>query len=147
MSSNGTVDRFVAESKLFVHLDEPGRAAIVSIAEEVRFPPSTRILTEGEKGDCFFVLMSGQVRVSFERFGVEKHLATLGAGAVFGEIAALTDEPRSANVTTESEVHALRFVRGPVLEILNKYPKIVSLLHRVGLKRSEDTLQKILDDA
>ncbi len=142
--SDDALDRFVAESKLFGMLDAEGRQRLAQIARQTTFTDGATIVTEGETGDAFFVVVSGTVRVSADSFGEEKHLANLGSGAVFGEIAALTGEPRTATVAAEGDVAALRFERAEVMAILQDFPKVLGLLNRIGLMRSEDTLEKML---
>jgi hypothetical protein len=71
----------------------------------------TTIVREGDDGDLFFVIRSGQVDVA--RAG--KHIATLGPNEYFGEIALLHDAPRSATCValTDVELYTLgreRFV-------------------------------------
>ena len=67
--------------------------------------PGERLITQGEAGDTFYVLGTGQVDV--DRDG--EVIATLGPGQHFGEIALLTDAPRNASVTahTPARVFAL----------------------------------------
>lgn len=142
--SDETLDRFVAESKLFGMLDVEGRKRLANVANRTVFADGAHVVTEGETGDAFFVVVSGNVKVSADSYGEERHLANLGSGAVFGEIAALTGEPRTATVIAEGEVVALKFDRVQVMAILSDYPKVLGLLNRIGLMRSEDTLEKML---
>ena len=144
--SGDTLERFISESKLFSMLDPEGRDRLTQAGTTTSFPVGATLMKEGEIGDAFFVLVSGNVRVTADDFGVEKHLANLGPGAVCGEIAALTNEPRTATVTVEEPVKALRFERNIVMEVLRDYPKVLGLLNRIGLMRSEATLERMLGD-
>jgi CRP-like cAMP-binding protein len=127
-------------------LDEDGQRRVVGASALVIFPDRTFIVREGDAGDSFFLIISGAVEVDAAGFAETKHLATLGPGAIFGEIAALTREPRTATVTTVGETHLMRFDAHRVLEILKSYPKAIEMLNRIGLKRSEEALERILDD-
>jgi CRP-like cAMP-binding protein len=140
------IETIIQRSRLFALLDDAGRAALVRVATEQTYPARTAIVREGEAGDAFYVNVNGTLKVTVNGYARPRNLATLGPGAIFGEIAALTGEPRTATVTTETEAHVLRFDAEPVMEILKDYPRVLEILNRIGLKRSEETLQKVLSD-
>jgi CRP-like cAMP-binding protein len=141
------LDAFLRRSKIFSLLDEDGRARLARIAQEVEFPAGTVIVREGEEGDAFFCTLSGTLRVSANDYSEsEKHVATLMGGSVFGEIAALSGEPRTATVTAESDVRALKFEIVAVFGVLKDYPKVLAELRRLGIHRSEDLLSKVMEE-
>src|SRR3970282_2556688 len=72
-------------------------------ADEIDLRDGHVLTREGRPGREFFVLIEGTARVT--RNG--RKLADLGAGDWFGEIALLTDTPRSATVTATSPVRIL----------------------------------------
>jgi CRP-like cAMP-binding protein len=67
-------------------------------AERLDAAPGKVIVSEGSAGAEFFVILSGTARV--ERSG--RQVATLGAGAFFGDLALLDRAPRNASVIAES---------------------------------------------
>lgn len=79
-------------------------------AMEVRvFAPSHAAILEGERGGSVFVVARGEVRIARKVAASEagseegdelEELAVLGAEAVFGEMALLTEAPRVASVHT-----------------------------------------------
>jgi CRP-like cAMP-binding protein len=60
--------------------------------------PEERIVLQGTDGDSLFVVADGEVEVVLRREGVDTAVDTMGRGAVFGEMALLTGERRTATV-------------------------------------------------
>ncbi len=69
-------------------------------AEDVRVPAGKVLVTEGETGHEFFVILEGTAKVT--RQG--RRIATLGPGQAFGELALLDKAPRNATVVAESDM-------------------------------------------
>jgi CRP/FNR family transcriptional regulator, cyclic AMP receptor protein len=67
---------------------------------ERSFNEGDEITTEGESGIGFFVIEDGEARVTIQ--GDERR--RLGPGDYFGEVALLTDRPRTATITAESDL-------------------------------------------
>ncbi|MBN2358973.1 MAG: cyclic nucleotide-binding domain-containing protein [Deltaproteobacteria bacterium] len=136
---------FAKQSKLFELLDDAGRKRMLEAAVSVRFGVGETIVCEGDTGDAMFVIRSGMVRVTAEALDGERQVATLGPGAVFGEIAVIGHEQRTATVRAEGEVELWRFDVAAIDAILADYPTVRELLARLGLRRSELTLEKLLE--
>lgn len=77
--------------------------------------------------------------------GEEKAVAELTDGAFFGEMAVITNQPRSATVTARGELSCLRIPKQAVLDILNDYPKVKEVVAKIGLARTEDTMEKLME--
>lgn len=70
--------------------------------EEETFSAGTRIVSEGESGGRFFVLLEGRASVSIG----DRKRGRLGPGDFFGEMSLIDGQPRSATVTADSYVVA-----------------------------------------
>ena len=65
---------------------------------QVNIPAKATIVTEGERGDSFYVLMSGQAAVRRKSGRANRKVADLTPGGYFGELAILDPAPRNASV-------------------------------------------------
>ncbi len=144
MSDELPVSELAKVSKLFEVLDEAGRKQLLGLSRKLHFAAGAEICKEGEKGEEFYVVTKGQVKVTADDFGTPKELATLSAGQFFGEMAVLSGQPRQATVVAASEVELVGFPRQAVDAVLAQYPAVREMLNKVGLARTEDTLQKMM---
>ncbi len=76
------------------------------------FQAGDTIIRQGELGDRFYVIESGQVEILREEAGLPaQRLATRSAGESFGEVALLRDTPRTASVRCLTAVDVISFTR------------------------------------
>ena len=88
---------------LFERCSKGELAAIANIADQIERPEGRVVVHEGELGQEFWVLVEGSAEVTREG----TRIATLGPGDFFGEIALVSNVPRTASVKTTSPVRAL----------------------------------------
>jgi CRP-like cAMP-binding protein/Zn-dependent protease len=122
----GTFDRFLADMaevpdfgptlqaaaelrKLppFATLQPSQLADLLEHGAWITVPPGETLIEQGEEGDSFYVVGSGQVEVLDDG----RPVTTLGPGAHFGEVALLLDVPRTATVRARTPVRAFRLDR------------------------------------
>ncbi len=68
---------------------------------EKEYAAGETIFLEGEPGKALFVVLDGKVSICRAGQSGEHHLATLGPGAYFGELALIDDLPRSATARAD----------------------------------------------
>jgi CRP-like cAMP-binding protein len=84
--------------KFFAGLPPAYLRRIADIGAEEEHNGAQTIFQEGEKGDKFYLIIDGAVRISRFVPGMgEEALAVLRPGAYFGEMALIDDSPRSAH--------------------------------------------------
>ena len=88
-------------------MDRRQSEQIARLLKERRFAKGETVIMEGSGGAAFFIIESGEAKVSSK--GV--NLATLGRGQYFGEVALIDGGPRSATVTAATDLvcYALTF--------------------------------------
>lgn len=96
---------------LLSDLSTPGFMALVESFELCRLPPDAVVLKQGEPGSSLFLLASGDVEVLRESEAGPKVLARLGGGALFGEMALIIEQPRSASVIAKTAVELFEIKR------------------------------------
>ena len=97
-------------------------------------PAGKPLVTEGEPGLEFFVILSGTARVT--RRG--RKVATLGPGAAFGELALLDDAPRNATVVAETDMELAVLGQRDFARILDEVPGFAhKMLAGVGKRLRE----------
>jgi len=91
----------------FAGLSESDIALLLDHGRWVNVPPGEVIISQGEEGDAFYVVGAGQLEVRRD----DEAIATLGPGDHFGEIALLTDVPRTASVVAKTPTRLFRLDR------------------------------------
>jgi predicted acylesterase/phospholipase RssA/CRP-like cAMP-binding protein len=89
---------FMASIPFFASLDEVTRLRLAGQLEPVHLAAGDVVMAQDDAGDGLFLLLSGRLRVSVAVGGAERVLHDLTRGAIVGEIALLSDRPRSATV-------------------------------------------------
>ena len=83
---------------LFAALSDHERRQVAQWADEVEVGEGERLVNQGAFAHEFFTILEGQAEVTRE----DEHVADLGPGDFFGEIALETDDRRTATVTARS---------------------------------------------
>jgi CRP/FNR family transcriptional regulator, cyclic AMP receptor protein len=96
------------------------------------FRKNTIIMCAGDETDSLYIVKTGRVRVFRDNEqGRQITLNTHGPGAFFGELAALSDAPRAANVETTETTATIMIKKSAFLELLERQPKVAVKLARV----------------
>lgn len=93
------VHEIFAKVPLFQGLSASDRLALAEATTLRKYRRGERIVTQGQPGELFFVIVKGRVGVTIlSPEGREVVLTTLSDGDHFGEMALIDDSPRSASV-------------------------------------------------
>jgi CRP/FNR family cyclic AMP-dependent transcriptional regulator len=105
---------------LFAGCSKGELAKIAQIADEIDLADGKQLIREGSRGREFFVLLEGTADVTQDSRSINR----LGAGDFFGEIALVSDSPRTATVTATSPVRALVITDRSFRRLLEESPEI-----------------------
>ena len=112
-------------SKLFSHLPAAELESICSAVEERQFAPGSEIFKEGDPGDGIYLVKSGWVQISTMLANGERLVfARVPPGEVFGEMAVLDSQPRSAIASAETATTVYFVPRGKLLGLLKDAPDV-----------------------
>lgn len=112
-------------SVIFATLNDQEADELMRLACVVRHPARHTVFQVGEVGDHLLILLHGRVKVSLvSPDGKEITLSILEPGDIFGEMALLDGEPRSASVSTMEDCAFLVLWRRDFLPFLERYPSV-----------------------
>ncbi len=124
---------------LFVGLSHKQLRKVADLADVARFMAGATLVKQGEIGDSFYVVLTGQARVVAN----ERTLNRLLPGDHFGEISLLDGGPRSASVVAETEMTLVIITQKDFLAMLSKDPEITVCLLE-GMARTVRRLDRSL---
>ena len=120
---------FLRTVSLFKGLTEAEFENLSNVTVSRTFYKDNFIILDEEEGDSMFVIKSGQVKVSkVSEDGREVILAVLGADSVFGEIALIDRQPRSANVVAIEETELVMLQRHDFVRMLHQAPSMAEAM-------------------
>jgi CRP/FNR family transcriptional regulator, cyclic AMP receptor protein len=110
---------------LFADLEEGELERFSQVAVPRSFPAGTRVFHEGDSSDACYIVRDGSFRVTREHSdGRAITLATLGPGEIFGELAMLDGDTRSASAESITDGTLLALPANDVRSLLGRNPEI-----------------------
>ncbi|MCB1420563.1 MAG: Crp/Fnr family transcriptional regulator [Notoacmeibacter sp.] len=131
---------------LLACLDEETYEWLSSVWTPMRFMPDETIVDfEDATSDVYFIA-SGEVRAILQvAIGKEVILGEFGRGGIFGELAALDGEPRSASLTALVQTHVMRIPEGIFNELMARSPAFTHCLLKSLSQRTRDLTNRIAE--
>ncbi|CBQ71631.1 cAMP-dependent protein kinase type II regulatory chain [Sporisorium reilianum SRZ2] len=129
-------EKFLMDVPLFERLSAAERAKISDSLELREYAPGEAVITQGERGSEFFIIVEGDAEVRKTKEGAHQEVVgKLSRGDYFGELALLNNAPRAATVAAAAAASATKlrvvtmseraFTRllGPLAGILERHAK------------------------
>ena len=123
---------------LFRHLSKTELQSLIKSSSVVGIPEGGVIVSEGEAGDYFYIIIRGTARVSHYLGESTINLALMHSGDYFGEWSVLTGAPRAASVSAVTRVDVLQIDRKSMLEFIQKQPEVGERIDLVAHNRREN---------
>jgi CRP/FNR family transcriptional regulator, cyclic AMP receptor protein len=116
---------------IFSQVPENTLVEVAQAVVEREFPAQTTIFQQGDIGTTLYVIVSGKVKIHQG----DQVITELGERQVFGELAALDPEPRSAAATTTEETLVFELDRDALYELLAEHVDVAQGVIRVLCQR------------
>jgi len=122
-------EELLAKVSILENLDAWERLTVADALEAVSYEDGKDVVKQGERGDDFFIVVSGNATVTQSRQegGASEEVGQLGPSDYFGEIALMLDRPRAATVTASGQLKCVKLDRarfervlGPCADILKR---------------------------
>ncbi|MEZ5859028.1 MAG: Crp/Fnr family transcriptional regulator [Geminicoccaceae bacterium] len=118
-------------SRLFEELDDSVLESVAAAMRLQTFVAGSTIFAQFDTSNDVDFILDGRVRVTlYSRSGKEVTFRDLAAGDMFGELAALDGEPRSAHVIALTEVALASMSREDFHRLLRRHPDFAMLVLR-----------------
>ena len=117
------LERLATQLPLLATLRMPERQRLIADLRYVEAEPGTVLVRQHESSDAAYFILAGQAVAGRVEDGQERVLGVLQAGDFFGEIAALTGVPRTANVVADAPTLLLK-VPASTLRHMTAHPAL-----------------------
>jgi len=135
-------------SPLFAQLSMEQLTRLASLARPQRHGKEHVIFNEGDAGTAWYMIVKGRVKISKSSpDGKERTLVLLGPGDVFGELALIDGEPRSADAVVAEDSEFLVVSREEFLTFVMDQPQVAMSLLVVLSQRLRHTNLLVHDAA
>lgn len=106
--------------------------ALLQVARRITVQAGDRIVTQGARGDSFYIIVHGTVQIVKDGVSLKRYRA----GDYFGEMAILLDQPRFADAVALSDVDLIAIDRNDFLAVL-RGSEMLTRLERLVRVRDE----------
>jgi CRP/FNR family cyclic AMP-dependent transcriptional regulator len=133
---------------LFADLSHEDIEVLAGMVTYKAVPKGAFIVTQNERGQSMFLLVTGRVKVSLASpDGKELALSYLDAPAHFGEMSLVDTEPRSADVIAVTEVEVLSLDAKDLSAAIQVQPRLALALIATLSRRLRHTISRLEDMA
>lgn len=119
---------------LFERLSKAELAEVAQRADEIDVEAGKRLVSEGRFGYEFFVIENGRAEV----VRGDEHVADLGPGDFFGEMALLGDTTRNADVVSSTPMTAMVMTDSAFRSLARRMPAVADEIRSACQRRARE---------
>jgi serine phosphatase RsbU (regulator of sigma subunit) len=139
--SGGEATAILRRCGFFTGVAEPILEQLAALAELLEIPSGATLFEKGDVGTAMYFVLHGNIRVHHGEVVVGR----AGAGDVFGEVAALSGEMRTASVTAESDTRLLVLEKQSIYSVLDAQPAAARALIEALCARERQIIDEKLE--
>lgn len=142
-----TQDMIALLGRAFPTISPEDLTELASLAKQRTYPPKTVLCHEGQREHVLYLIAEGEAVIT-KRFNEreERVLRHAGPGDYVGEMAIISDAPRSATVTTTQDTSVLEIDREAFLRILSRNAEFALSIVRLTFDRLRANDRKAIDE-
>lgn len=141
---NTSMNELLENVPLFSGLQDEELTAMSRVSVAKNFAKHAIIMREGDKTDALYIIVSGKVKVVLSTVGgKEVILAMLGKSELFGEMALLDEQPRSADIVAMEPTQLLVISKADFINCLAHNPQMAFKIMQGLIQRLRNADRKI----
>jgi CRP/FNR family transcriptional regulator, cyclic AMP receptor protein len=117
--------------KLFSEVSQNDLLSLATHVNEIEYTRGDMIIKEGDLGTSMYIIVNGEVDVIVG----EKKVTTLGEKELFGELAALDPEPRSATIVANTDILLFKINSNVIYDLISTYQNVARSIIGILCKR------------
>jgi len=125
----------------FERVSDAALGQLAGLAEVVEVPAAATLFEKGDVGTAMYFVLQGSIRVHHGEVVVGR----VGVGDVFGEVAALSGESRTASVTAETDTRLLVLEKQSIYAVLDRQPDAARSLIEALCARERQIIDEKLE--
>ncbi|MDB2562484.1 cyclic nucleotide-binding domain-containing protein [Sulfurimonas sp.] len=119
---------------LFSEISENDLLSVATQLDEIEYEKGSTIIKQDELGTSMYMIVRGKVDVIIDKNVV----TTLGKDSIFGELAALDPEPRSATIITTEDTLVFKINSVVIYNLISEYPNVARGIIKILCDRIRD---------
>lgn len=143
LTVNAELIPFLKTVPLFADLSDPALAVIASVARLKRISKNVTIFDKDDPGDAAYVVRKGTIAITLNSVdGRELVIYEMHPGDCFGELALLTNQPRSAGAIAREASEVLAIPRAEFMAELSAQPQVMRHLNEIIAQRLRQSTER-----
>lgn len=123
---------------------EPAKLKLIAFTgERMTYAEGQELFHQGDVGDAMYVILAGSADVLLETPNGQIRVAELKKNSFVGDIAILSDVPRTATIKAREPLTTLKISKDMFYRLVAEFPQMAIEMMRELAHRLEDTNQKL----